>query len=80
MPSRGMNAKKSDLTNVPELGKAFKYYAQYPGVMQGSQEGKRAKLWRPRDHFGTNISMNILKQLSLYSDLPKEIHACPQCV
>ena len=24
--------------------KAFKYYAQYPGVMQGSKEGKRANL------------------------------------
>lgn len=23
-------------------GKAFKYYTQYPGVMQGSLEGKRA--------------------------------------
>ena len=42
MPSRGMNAKKSDLISDPDVRKAFKYYAQYPGVMQGSQEGKRA--------------------------------------
>ena len=27
--------------------------------MQGSQEGKRAKLWGPRAHFGANISMKI---------------------
>ena len=26
--------------------------------MQGSQEGKRAKLWGPRAHFGANISLN----------------------
>ena len=44
MPSRGMNAQKSDLISDPDVGKAFKYHAQYPGVMQGSQEGKRAKL------------------------------------
>ena len=25
--------------------------------MQGSQEGKRAKLWGPPAHFGANISM-----------------------
>ena len=31
--------------------------------MQGSQEGKRAKLWGPRAHFGANISMKILKYL-----------------
>ena len=37
----------------------FEYYAQYPGVMQGSQEGKRAKLWGPHAHFGANISMKI---------------------
>ena len=36
------------------------YVAQYPGVMQGSQEGKRAKLWGPRAHFGANISMKIV--------------------
>ena len=36
-------------------------HAQYPGVMQGSQEGKRAKLWGPRAHFGANISMKISK-------------------
>ena len=29
------------------------------GVMQGSQEGKRAKLWGPCAHFGANISMKI---------------------
>ena len=29
--------------------------------MQGSQEGKRAKLWGPRAHFGANISMKIIK-------------------
>ena len=28
--------------------------------MQGSQEGKRAKLWGPRAHFGANISMKIV--------------------
>ena len=28
--------------------------------MQGSQEGKRPKLWGPRAHFGTNISMKIV--------------------
>ena len=33
--------------------------AQYPGVMQGSQQGKRAKLWGPRAHFRANISMKI---------------------
>ena len=27
----------------PDVGKGFKYYAQYSGVMQGSQEGKREK-------------------------------------
>ena len=37
----------------------FEYYAQYPGVMQGSQEGKRAKLWGPHAHFGANVSMKI---------------------
>ena len=40
MPSRGMNALKSDLISDPAVGKAFKYHAQYPGVMQESQEGK----------------------------------------
>ena len=59
MPSRGMNAQKSDLISDPDVGKAFEYYAQYPGVMQGSQEGKRAKLWGPHAHFGANISMKI---------------------
>ena len=39
----------------------LKCYAQYPGVMQGSQEEKRAyKLWVPRVHFGANISMKIV--------------------
>ena len=28
--------------------------------MQGSQEGKRAKLWGPRAHFGANTSVKIL--------------------
>ena len=28
--------------------------------MQGSQEGKRPKLWGPRAHFGANISMNTV--------------------
>ena len=60
MPSRGMNAYKSDLISNPDVGKAFKYYAQHPGVMQGSQEGKRAKLWGPRAQFGANISMKII--------------------
>ena len=59
MPSRGMNAQKSHLISDPDVDKAFKYHAQYPGVMQGSQEGKRAKLWGPRAHFGANISMKI---------------------
>ena len=44
----------------PHVGKAFKYYAQYPGVMQGSQEGKRAKLWGLRANFGADISMKIM--------------------
>ena len=44
---------------------AFKYYAQYPGAMQGSQEGKSAKLWGPRAHFGANISMKIVGEFSL---------------
>ena len=47
MPSRGMNAQKSHLISDPDVDKAFKYHAQYPGVMQGSQEEKRAKLWGP---------------------------------
>ena len=34
----------SNLISDPDVGKAFKYHAKYPGVMQGSQEGKRAKL------------------------------------
>ena len=59
MSSRGMNAKKSDVKSDPDVGKTFKYHAQYPGVMQGSQEGKRAKSWGPRAHFGANISMKI---------------------
>ena len=42
-------------------GKALKYYAQYPGVMQESQEGKRANLWGPRAHFGANIPMKITR-------------------
>ena len=55
-----MNAWKSDLIGSV-VGKAFKYYDQYAGVMQGSQEGKRAKLWGPRahGHFGADISMKI---------------------
>ena len=40
--------------------KALKYYAQCPGVMQGSQEKKRATLWDPCDHFGANIPMKIV--------------------
>ena len=59
MPSRGMNAQKSELKSDTDVGKTFKYHAQYPGVMQGSQEGKRSKLWGPRAHFGANISMKI---------------------
>ena len=31
------------LISDPDVGKAFKYYAQYPGVMQRSQGGKRAQ-------------------------------------
>ena len=60
MPSRGMNTQESDLISDPDVGKTFKYHAQYPGVMQGSQEGKRAKLWGQRAHFGANISMKIV--------------------
>ena len=48
--------KTSKARNAANLGKAFKYYAQYPGVMQGSEEWKRAKLWGPRTRFGANIS------------------------
>ena len=59
MPSRAMKAQKSDLKSDPDVGKTFQQHAQYPGVMQGSQEGKRAKLWGPRAHFGANISMKI---------------------
>ena len=33
MPSRGMNAQKSDLISDPDVGNAFEYCAQYPGVM-----------------------------------------------
>ena len=40
--------------------KALKYYVQCPGVMQGSQEGKRATLCGPRAHFGANIPMKIV--------------------
>ena len=62
MRSQGMNAQKSDLISDPDVGKAFKYHAQYPRVMQGSQKGKRAKLWGPRAHFGANISMKIVSK------------------
>ena len=64
MHSRGMNAQKSDLISDPDVGNAFKYYAQNPGVMQGSEEGKRAKLWGPCAHFGANKSMKIVERLS----------------
>ena len=60
MPSRGMNAQKSDLISDPDVGKAFKYYAQYPGVMQRSEGAKRANFWGPRAHFGADISMKIV--------------------
>ena len=63
MPSRDMNAQKSNLISDPDVGKAFKYHTQNPGVMQGSQEGKRAKLWGPRAHFGANISMKIASDI-----------------
>ena len=33
--------------------------------MQGSQEGKRAKLWGPRAHFTANISMKILTRFRI---------------
>ena len=46
------------MISYPNVGKAFKYHAQYPGVTQGSQEGKT--LWGPRGHFGANISMKIV--------------------
>ena len=74
MPSRGMNAQKSHLISDPDVDKAFKYHAQYPGVMQGSQEGKRAKLWGPRAHFGANVSMKIIKYLQ-DNCLTKNYHA-----
>ena len=61
MHSRGMNAYKSDLISNPGVGKAFKYYAQCPGVMEGFHEGKRAQLWGPFAHFGANISMKIAR-------------------
>ena len=32
--------------------------------MQGSEEGKRAKLWGPCAHFGANKSMKIVERLS----------------
>ena len=35
------------IEQLSDVGKALKYYAQYPGVMQGSQRGKRANLWGP---------------------------------
>ena len=46
------------------LAKHSKYYPQYPGVMRGSQEGKRSKLWGPLAHFGANISMKIVERPS----------------
>lgn len=60
-------------------GKALKYYAQCPGVLQGSQEKKRATLWDRCDHFGANIPMKIVqKKLSLLnvtsSILPLRVH------
>ena len=54
---------QAEVRNLQKI--TLKYYAQYPGVMQGSQEGKRAKLWGPRARFGANISMNIV-----YTSLP----------
>ena len=54
--------QKSDLISDPDVGKTFKYHAQYIGVMRGSQEGKRAKLWGPRTHFGANISTKIARE------------------
>ena len=46
------------IEQLSDVGKAFKYYALYPGVTQGSQKGKHTNLWGPRAHFGANISMN----------------------
>ena len=43
------------IEQLSDVGKTFKYYAQYPGVTQGSQKGKCANLWGPRAHFGANI-------------------------
>ena len=45
--------------------------------MQGSQEGKRAKLWGPRAHFGANISTKIVVHI-LSDKLPLQqwISAC----
>ena len=36
---------------------------RFPGIMQGSQEGKLAKLWGQRAHFGANISMKIASDI-----------------
>ena len=43
--------------------------------MQGSQEGKRAKLWGPRahGHFGANISMKIADILQHHHWFPREM-------
>ena len=61
MPSRGMNAKNSDLM----LAKHLNTTLNTQGVMQGSQEEKRANLWGPRAHFLANISMKIVGEFSL---------------
>ena len=64
---RGQKTKVYDLSGhecirqCSDDGKALKYCAQYPGVMQESQEGKRANLWCPRAHFGANIPMKITR-------------------
>ena len=55
MPSRGMNAWKSDLMSDPDVGKTFKYHAQHPGVMQGG----------PRANFRANILMKMVGEFSL---------------
>ena len=64
---RGQKTKVYDLSGhecirqCSDDGKALKYCPQYPGVMQESQEGKRADLWGPRAHFGANIPMKITR-------------------
>ena len=61
MPSRGMNAKNSDLMLTKHLNSTL----NTQGKKQGSQEEKRANLWGPRAHFLANMSMKIVGEFSL---------------